>query len=170
MNDTQMKLLTMQSGFHKDCNTIIDLIVPIVCNKKITKREIDKANEKLLSYFGQYVAYKNDKGESVYIPHYTVSLQVESYGSSKLHIYKHNRSLQGGEHTAYMYENDRTIYLESDRSISNEVIQRYKFDRKYMPTIKQIEKAYEEYVAIEAKEKALRDRKSSLPFYYYFDK
>lgn len=169
MKDTQLTLLNMQSAFNKDCNAILYIISPIVCNKKITKREVDKANKELLHHFGEYIAYKDDHGEPVMIANYTVFLST-GYGSRRLTIYKHDRSIQGDGHSAYMYEYIRTIYLEKDGTISNEVLERYKFDSKYMPTEKQIVKAEKEYRELEIKIKKLEDKKSSLPFHYYFNK
>lgn len=173
MDTHKLQLLAMQSDFHKDVNTIIDIIAPIVCGKKITKREIDKANKALIDKFGDFHAYTTEPYKSegevkVYSPHYTVSLQAD-YGSKKLRIYKHKRSLQG-EHTHYMHESDRSIYLENDGTIAHEVLQKYKFDKKYMPTEKQIVSAEKEYKELEDKIKKLEDKKSGLPFHYYFNK
>lgn len=169
MKDAQLKLLTMQSEFNKDCNAILYIISPIICNKKITKREVDKANKELLHHFGEYIAYKDDHGEPVMVANYTVYLSTD-YGSRKLTIYKHDRSIQGDSYSAYMYEYSRTIYLEEDGTISNEALQRYTFDSKYTPTEKQIVKASATYEAINAKIKKLEDKRSELPFHYYFNK
>lgn len=169
MNNTQLKLLTMQSAFHKDCNTIIDLIAPIICDKKITKREIDKANLAIFAKFGEYVAYKDDHNEPVFVPHFTLSLQIDAW-SRKLKIYKHDRAISHDGITNYMYESDRTIYLENDGTITNEELQRHKVNSEYMPTEKQIVTAEKQYRLLEDKIKKLEDKKSSLPFHYYFNK
>ncbi|MGB4966329.1 MAG: hypothetical protein WBO77_04470, partial [Microgenomates group bacterium] len=128
-----------------------------------------KANKELLHHFGEYIAYKDDHGEPVMVANYTVYL-LNDYGLRKLTIYKHNRAIQGGDYSAYMYEYSRTIYLEEEGTISNEALQRYKFDSKYMPTEKQIVKAFATYEAINAKIKKLENEQSELPFHYYFNK
>lgn len=168
MKDTQLKLLTMQSEFHRDCNTIIDLIAPIVCDKKITKREIDKANQALFVAFGEYGAYRNDAGELVLAPKYSVHLS-DNYGSRKLNIYRHDRLIQGGERTHYMHEYTRTIYLDGV-GISHDGIMRCKLSESYMPTEKQIVASYAQYEAINAKIDKLVNKRSELPFHYYFDR
>lgn len=168
MNDTQLKLLTIQSEFNKDCNTIIDLIAPIICNKKITKREIDKANKAIFAHFGEYNAYRTEAGELKLLAHYVLGLQAV-YSSCTLKIYKGDRSIQDGERTYYIPDSDRTIYLEKDGTITPEVLQKYKHEAKYTPTEKQIVKAYEKTLAIDQKIRALQQERSELPFYYYFN-
>lgn len=167
LSDTSLQLLVMQSAFNTDCNTIIELIAPIVCNKKITKREIDKANKVILDTFGTYDAYTNEQGEIVKYPRYTVALYTDY--SKTLKIYKHDRSFTKGERGYYMHESDKHIYLD-DGMITTERIKQFIYDKKYMPTEKQIIQAYNQYVKYEEQIGKLNNKKSDLPFHYYFNK
>ena len=171
INKTKLALLVKQSKFNKDQNRIIDIIAPIICNKKITKREIDKANQALVDAFGVFSAYKDHSGKEIKIALYTVSKYVD-YGT-KINIYASDRSVKDGDYgCSYMPENVRTIYLTHNQdSLTVDELNAYKFKSDYMPTEKQIIRAYDEYEAINEKISKLEDKKRALPpFHYYFNR
>jgi hypothetical protein len=171
LDKNKLKLLIMQSEFNKDCNTIIDIIAPIVCDKKITKREIDKANQVILNTFGKYNAYKDEDGINKYYPRYTIALFID-YGRT-VKIYKHDRSFtvrrEDYNEACYMYESNKSIYLDN-KMITQERIQQYKYGKKQTPSKAEIIKAYNKYQKIVEQEKLLNDKKDDLPFHYYFNK
>lgn len=158
-----IELLVKQSKFNKDVNDIIDVIAPIICGKKITKREIDKANKALADTFGMFTSHG-----------YTQQLyRIGKYTdySTKVTIYTADRYVNDSNGTGVVYLSDDTvtIYMPHNTEVLTvEELNRYKKTDKYTPTRSQIEKAYKKYEAIQAKIKKLENEASSLPFHYYF--
>jgi hypothetical protein len=163
MTKARLAVLVKQSKFNKDIPKIIDLIAPVVCGKKITKREIDKANKILLDHFGVYTTYKDIHEVEKVMGFYQVSLRKDYI--NRLAIWANDRSVSG-EYTGYIPESDKTIYLEDGGKISVEELNKYKPSRSKMPTAKQIEKAYIKYQELGEKISKLKDKQSDLSFYY----
>lgn len=169
-----IELLKKQSKVNKDFNRCIDIITPIISGKKITKREIDKANKALELAFGIFNTWTREygerKGEIVNVPFYSVS-KVDQYGSTNINIYASDRSIQLNDRTEYIPDYIKSIYLGYGKdSITTEDVMRYKYDEKYIPTPAQIERAYKKYEAISAQIKKLENDRTELPFYFYFNK
>ena len=162
-----IKILEKQSQFNKDLNAIIDTISPYICDKKITKREIDKANNALIDKFGKYKAHTNHEGKIVLIPHYHLYLQKDY--STTITIMKNDRSISEGDGTYYIPDNSKTIYLDRETGgISKEELGKYYNTPEQYPTKSQILASYKKYEMINAKIRELENKRSELPFHYYF--
>lgn len=163
MNESRLQLLVKQSKFNSDISIIIDTISPIICNKKITKREIDKANTALLNKFG-YHTYADGESKTQL---YRIA-KWDNYGSCGVKIYTSDRWVKDGEHTvAYIPDDTKTIYSD-DGIITTESINKYKPSSEYTPTKAQIESSYKKYEQLRAKIRELENKRSELPFHYYF--
>lgn len=162
MRNDKLNILVKQSNFNKDCNKIIDTIAPFITNKnKITKREIDKANTALLSAFGTYTT--NDKQW----PRYTVSHRQE-YSSEIITIYCHDRYISMENYnTLYIPSDTRVIYM-NDGKLSLDELNKWKYEPASYPTKTQIESSFKKYELLNTKIRELENKRSELPFNYYF--
>ena len=161
MNKTRLDLLEKQSKTNKDFNDIIDLIAPIVIDKKITKRETDKANALILEKFGTYNA-----GDDKKYPRYSVA--VGKNYSITLDIYAHDRYIQDSSGCSYIPNSVKSIYLHNDKTLTIEDLQRYKNNAEGTPSRQEIEKSFDKYEKLNEKIKDLEDQRNELVFHYYF--
>lgn len=162
-------LLVKQSKFNKDLTLIIDTITPIICDKKITKREIDKANTALLDKFGYYIYADGESKTSLY----NVYLQKDYFTLLKIHCadrwVRHTPDSSGYSFTSYIPEDVKTIYCDRETGgITTEELNKYKPSKEYTPTKSEILASYKKYEQLNTKIKELENKRSKLPFHYYF--
>lgn len=162
INKNKLDLLVKQSKFNKDISLIIDIISPFIVDKaKITKREIDKANDALLKAFGTYKT-ENDKQWAKY------TIYTQDFSNYKtITIYCHDRCISNENGTGYIPEYTRTMYPENG-IFTLECLNKWKYEAKYTPTKAQIKASYKKYEELNEKIRELENKKSNLTFHYYF--
>lgn len=164
----KIETLIKQSKFNKDLNSIIDTISPFITGKKITKRELDKANNALLEKFGKLTEGINDYTHLPWItPFYSVSVN-DTYSLNRLVIYAHDRYTQTNEFEGEYIPNDKKeIYLSDNKLITAEDLEKYKNTAKDYPTREEIERDLAKYKAIRQQINQLENSITDLVFYYH---
>lgn len=160
MNNDKIKILIKQSKTFKDFNTCLDVISPFITNRKITKREIDKSNNALLSYFGTFCDYK----EKIKTPYYTICKYFNK-PFIEITIFAHDRKIKTESGINYIKECTRTIYT-SNEIITEKELMKYKLQDT--PSESEIVKAYTMYKKYLKEIQDLSEKIYKLPFYYYF--
>lgn len=160
MNNDRLKVLVKQSKTFKDFNTCLDVINPFITNQKITKREIDKANNALLSYFGTFCDYK----EKIKTPYYTICKYL-SKPFDEITIFAHDRKIKTESGFNYLEKSTRTIYMSNEIITENELMQ-YKLQDT--PSESEIVEAYSMYKKYTQDIRDIQEKINKLPFYYYF--
>ena len=169
MDKTRLDVLELQSKTNKEFNEVIDIITPIIATgKKITKREIDKANAVILEKFGVADEWDMANGEHKTQGFYSIWLSKEYF--TQITIYARQRYIQENDHTWYIKDDKRVIYTDGHAdSITPEIMARYKYESHYMPTRRQIEKSFNDIDKLKARIKTLENEISKKPFHYYYN-
>lgn len=161
---TFYKLVQKNQKVKKDINEILVLIEPLVAaGRKITKREIDKAQALVNLNYG--TAEGTDwQGVVKSYPNYRVYLVKDNYFKT-LKIRATDRHITDGENNYYIPDDERSIYLDNDTtSIDPEGYKRYIQNDVVIPSDREIEEEILEYQRLNKEIKALEDSKSLLKY------
>lgn len=161
-----IELLEKQSKFNADINAIIDTIAPFIIDRKITKREIDKANNALINKFGLFT-----RGQYT-SPLYTI-WKNDNYGLFRIVIATSDRyiNINKGDYStsSYIPSDTKEIYCDSNTGkISIEELKKCYNTAKERPTKKEIQNSFNKWEKLNAKIRELENKKSELVFHYYF--
>lgn len=161
---TFYKLVQKNQRVRKDINEILVLIEPLVATgKKITKREIDKAQVLINSSYGT-TDWPSWQGVVESYPNYRVYL-VKDEWQKTLKIHATDRHITDGENNYYIPDDERSIYLDNDTtSIDPEGYERYIQDNVTIPSDHEIEREILEYQRLNKEIRALEDSKSLLKY------
>lgn len=159
-----IELLEKQSKFNKDINGIIDTIAPFICNKKITKREIDKANKALTDKFGTFT-------QGGYTSPLYIIWKNDNYNMLRIVIHTRDRNVNTGDFgCAYIPSDTKEIYCDSEtQSITTEELKKCYNTAKEKPTRAQIEKSFKKWEELNVKIREIENKRSNLIFHYYFN-
>jgi len=161
-NNINAKLIAKQSKIDRDLDKAIQVIEPFVCTgKKITKREIDKAQKALDEVFGRV---KSVDGEYNYsIIH--VSLRKDYF--TKVNLYHQNRSIQGEKYTSYLKDYERSITCDGETgTLEAEEIRRYIRNNPIISE-KQAQKLIDKHEKLQQRINKLQDEQRSIKYGYY---
>jgi len=164
MRRQTINLIKKQIDVYVELDKATQLIEPVVATgKKLTKREVNKANEMLLKEFGLLGKHKVAK--------ITCYLSRE-FSFRKLIIFNQDRSIRdeadsnGYCSTSYVTDYTKTIYLDDELgSITLDKYRDYYANPKQM-TVKQIQASIDKFKALEEKRKKLEDEQRELDYYY----
>lgn len=152
------KMIKKQIEVYLELEKACRLIEPILATgKKITKREIDKANELIKKELGTLKNNTNVGRVYVYL--------VKDY-FKQVKLLAQDRSITDNELTYYVGSDSKRISLDNETcSINLKEYKLYYSDIKDRSE-KQIEQDIAEYERLSAEIEALKKKQSEIPFYY----
>lgn len=147
----QAKMIVKQSQVFDTLNKAMDIVEPIfTTGKKITKREINKANQALESL--------------------NVTCWLSKGYISYLKLYAQDRSIQGDpdengiSSTYYVNDYEKSIMLDNETGgVSLEEYRKYKSNYKSINEA-QAQKHIDQYNKLQTKIDALKDEQSKIPY------
>lgn len=154
--------MAKQSLIDRDFDKALDVIAPCVCTgKKITQREIKKAQTALDQAFGKRSSVDGEYQYSL------ISVSLSKGYFNQVNLFHQDRSIQGNQQTHYIHDDQRSINCDSDTgAITAEEMARYKRNKNVI-TEEEAQALIEQHNALEEQIKALKDQQSEIQYHYY---
>ena len=161
---TKIDLLEKENKTMLELDKAINIVAPILIGaKKITKREIDKANKLLIEELGIKETYYHEyKKEYIQIPYYYMYKKEYNnpYLSDILIIVGNDRSIKEKDNYYYIPNNERHLY-GTGKTITQEELNRSIYNGKKL-TREEIENNVKEYLEINKKIEELKEEQDKI--------
>lgn len=168
-------MLSHQSKIESQLEEVAELVKPIVATgKKITQREINKAQELINEKYGYYDTYINEYNkETVNIPFFSIYKDFQYYFSPQIKIYAQDRYVKfgvdqyGNTDGAYLPNDTKVIYLSKDKTISEEEYQKFITKDRRIYQKSEIITLIRQYQRLEEDIQKLKDKQDKIKYHYY---
>lgn len=161
---TKIDLLEKENKTMLELNKAIEIVSPILVGaKKITKREIDKANKLLMEELGIKETYYHEyKKEDIQIPYYYMYKKEYNspYLSDILILVANDRSIKEKDNNYYIPNDERHLY-GTGKTITQEELNRSIYNRKKL-TREEIENNVKKYLEINKKIEELKEEQDKI--------
>lgn len=169
----QARMLAKQSIIDKDFREVAKLICPILeDSKRITEREIKKAQKIVTEKYGLHESFYNKYQEKqINIPMYSIRKNFEHDFAPTIEIVAMDRSLKDseGNNTLYIPNDTYTIYLTKERTIREDEKERQSVEYPEPITEQEAMKLIEQNDDLNLQIEELKAQRQAIRYSYYLN-